>query len=405
MPCRPRKVEKLGNHRANPAGAPSHSSMSQKTRGSRPNKAASSIASDASTASARRSYAASSRTKAKTSPASPGHAERIETVIAPCRIAASHRDLRLDARMGIVAFEDEILVAEGEQVLGGRREPQGRQLARRPRELEPRLLEMVEVEVRIAERVDELARRQIGHLRDHQGEQRIGRDVERHAEKDVGGALVELTGEPAVDDVELEEAMARRQRHLVDVGRVPGGNDQAARIRIAPDHGDDVGDLVDLAAVGRRPRAPLLAVDRSELAALVRPFVPDGNAVVVEVLDVGVAGEEPEQLMDDRFDVQLLGGDERKALREDEAHLVAEHRQRAGAGAVALLQTGLEDAVDQVEIFAHGFPECRGTLSRAREVTSTAGTTRLPSGPIPPRARGGSAASRGSNSTARSSPP
>ena len=54
------------------------------------------------------------------------------------------------------------------------------------------------------------------------------------------------------------------------------------------------------------------AVDRPKLARLrVRPLVPDGDTMLVEVLDVGVAGEKPEQLVGDRWKVQLLGGDER----------------------------------------------------------------------------------------------
>ena len=76
--------------------------------------------------------------------------------------------------------------------------------------------------MRVAEGVDELAGLQAGDLRHHHGQQRIGGDVERHAEEDVGGALVELAGELAVGDVELEQAVAGRQRLLVDVGRVPG---------------------------------------------------------------------------------------------------------------------------------------------------------------------------------------
>ena len=111
--------------------------------------------------------------------------------------------------------------------------------------------------------------------------------------------------------------MARRQRHLVDVGRIPGGDDQAAGIRIAPDHVHHIGDLVDGAAVLRRPGAPLPAVDRAEVAVFVGPFVPDPHAVVVEIFDVGVAGQKPQQLVDDRLDVQLLGGGERKARRRD----------------------------------------------------------------------------------------
>ena len=60
----------------------------------------------------------------------------------------------------------------------------------------------------------------------------------------------------------------------------------------------------------------MLAVDRAEIAALVGPFVPNAHAVLVEILDVGVAGQEPEQLVDDRFQVQLLGGEQREAVSE-----------------------------------------------------------------------------------------
>ena len=62
--------------------------------------------------------------------------------------------------------------------------------------------------MRVAERVDEFAGLQAGHLRHHHRQQRIGGDVEGHAEEDVGGALVELAGEPPLRDIELEEAMA-----------------------------------------------------------------------------------------------------------------------------------------------------------------------------------------------------
>src|SRR6185437_13799176 len=171
MPCRPRNEEKLANHSAKPTGAPSHSAMSQKRRALGPNNAASIIASFASTSSSRRSYAASSHTKASTRPASPGRAGRIAAVIALIRSVASHRDLRLDVRVRIVALEDEVLVAEGEQILGGRSETHGRHLARRSAELLARLLEVVEIEVRVAERMDEVAGREAGHLRDHHGEQ------------------------------------------------------------------------------------------------------------------------------------------------------------------------------------------------------------------------------------------
>ena len=74
-----------------------------------------------------------------------------------------------------------------------------------------------EIQVRIAEGVHEVAGFQAAHLRHHHGEQGVAGDVERHAEEDVGAALVELAGELAVRHIELEEGMAGRQRHL---GRV-----------------------------------------------------------------------------------------------------------------------------------------------------------------------------------------
>ena len=66
--------------------------------------------------------------------------------------------------------------------------------------------------------------------------------------------------------------------------------------------------------------------------------------------------EKPEQLVHDRLQRQPLGGQHREARRQIEAHLVAEHRQRAGAGAVVFLRTVGEDAFEQVVVLVHGVP-------------------------------------------------
>jgi hypothetical protein len=84
----------------------------------------------------------------------------------------------------------------------------------------------------VAEGVHKFTRRIAADLRQHQREQGIGGDVERHAQEDVGAALVELAGKLAIGDVELEQAMAGWQRHVVDIARIPGRNDMAARIRV-----------------------------------------------------------------------------------------------------------------------------------------------------------------------------
>ena len=52
------------------------------------------------------------------------------------------------------------------------------------------LLQVVGVDVGVAEGVDELAGGEPRHLRHHVGQEGIGGDVERHAEEEVGAALV-----------------------------------------------------------------------------------------------------------------------------------------------------------------------------------------------------------------------
>ena len=130
----------------------------------------------------------------------------------------------------------------------------------------------------------------------------------------------------------------------------------------------DIGDLVDGRAVRRGPRAPLRAVDRTEVAVRVGPLVPDPNAVIVEIFDVGIAGEEPEQFVDDRLEMQFLGREQRKTLGEIEPHLMAEHGQRPGAGTVVLLDAVSENPLHQVLVLAHGSrpPPTHATLAFLR---------------------------------------
>ena len=128
----------------------------------------------------------------------------------------------------------------------------------------------------------------------------------------------------------------------------------------------DVGDLVDAASVRRRPRSPLRAIDRAEIAIGVGPFVPDRDAVVPEIFDVGVAFEKPQQLVHDRLQRQLLGCQHRKSGGQIEAHLMAEDRQRAGSGAVVFLRAVGEDSFEQIVILIHDVtyePSVQGQLT------------------------------------------
>ena len=213
---------------------------------------------------------------------------------------------------------------------------------------------MVAVDVAVAAGPDEVADVQLALLRHHVRQQRVARDVEGHAEEDVGAALVELAAEPGAArrrrrrHVELEERVTGQQRHLRQVGDVPGADDDPARVGIGLELLDDVGDLVDVTAVGCRPGAPLDAVHRTEIAIRTRPLVPDRDVALLQPARVAVAAQEPEQLEDDRAQVHLLGRDQREAFAQVETHLVAEDALRSGARAVGLGDAVVADVAQEV---------------------------------------------------------
>jgi hypothetical protein len=132
--------------------------------------------------------------------------------------------------------------------------------------------------------------------------------------------------------------------------------------------------LIDGTAIRRGPGAPLFSVDGAELAALVRPFVPDAHTVLAQILDIGRAHEEPQQLVNDGFDVQLLGRDQREALRQVEAHLVAEYAQRARTRAIVLAGAVRADVAQKIEILPHIKPwrrrDCRSAAHGGRHRAS-----------------------------------
>src|SRR5262249_2958415 len=118
---------------------------------------------------------------------------------------------------------------------------------------------------------------------------------------------------------------------------------------------DHPADLVYRLAAGPMPRPPLSAVDRTELSVCVRPLVPDSHPVLVEVADVCVSSQKPEQLVDDRLQMKLLRSQQRETFAEIEPHLIAKGRKGAGPGAVALWRALREDVLDEIQILPHLF--------------------------------------------------
>ncbi len=125
---------------------------------------------------------------------------------------------------------------------------------------------------------------------------------------------------------------------------------------------DQLRDLVDMAAVRCRPAAPLIAIDRAQVAIRVGPLIPDRDAVFLQISDIGRAGQKPDQLMNDGFEMQLLGRDQREAFLQIKTHLVTENRARAGAGTVGFGRAMLIHMAHEIEVLAHEWTPGKGVL-------------------------------------------
>lgn len=180
--------------------------------------------------------------------------------------------------------------------------------------------------------------------------------------------------------------MARLQCHLGQFRDVPCRDDHPTRVRIFLDLLHHGCDLIDHFTGSRLPRAPLYAVDRPEVAVLLSelivvqngllecaqfripllgtlywqlaadlgevvlegPLRPDVDVALQQIADVAIALEEPDQLLSNRVEAYLLGGDEGEPLCQVEADLPTEHAARARAGTITLVYTVFEDVPQEV---------------------------------------------------------
>jgi hypothetical protein len=100
----------------------------------------------------------------------------------------------------------------------------------------------------------------------------------------------------------------------------------ATAVRILFEILNEACNLIDGPSLGSAPAAPLGAIDGTEITLGIRPLVPDGNAIFLEVVDVGIPFEEPEQFVNDGAEVKLFGGEKGEALCEIKALLRPEDR-------------------------------------------------------------------------------
>ena len=68
--------------------------------------------------------------------------------------------------------------------------------------------------------------------------------------------------------------------------------------------------------------------------------------MLLEPAHVGVAAQEPQQLIDDGFEVHFLGRQQGKAVRQIAAQLIAEYATRARSRAVLLVHTMFHHMLD-----------------------------------------------------------
>ena len=73
---------------------------------------------------------------------------------------------------------------------------------------------------------------------------------------------------------------------------------------------NDTSELVNcLRTVSDSPGSPLLSINRAKISILIGPLVPDRDTVVIQVFDIGITIQEPEQFVNDRTQVELLRGE------------------------------------------------------------------------------------------------
>ncbi len=150
-----------------------------------------------------------------------------------------HRDWRFDSGVRFIAHDFKVFVLVVKNRIGFAFDVQFGIRHRCTAQLQCHLLGVVAVNVAIATGPNEIAHIQIALLRHHVREQGIAGNIERHAQENIGTALVQLAAQFAFAigcggwcNIKLEKGMAWHQRHFVQLTHVPTADNDAARIGV-----------------------------------------------------------------------------------------------------------------------------------------------------------------------------
>ena len=72
-------------------------------------------------------------------------------------------------------------------------------------------------------------------------------------------------------------------------------------------------NLVNHFALCAFPETPLFSIHGAQVSLFIGPFVPDPNPVFLQVSDIGIPTEKPEQFVNDTPQMDTLGSDQRLA--------------------------------------------------------------------------------------------
>lgn len=149
---------------------------------------------------------------------------------------------------------------------------------------------MVKIDMSIAHSVDQSARMEVGSVSEDMREKCIRGNVERHAQTHITRPLVKKTRQSPLlsrlprlliqlhpwreGNIELRKHVARRERHLAQVGGIPGTHDDAPIKRCIHDLVDNILELIHTLAgiiclridVLRTEVSPLETIDGAEVA-------------------------------------------------------------------------------------------------------------------------------------------
>src|SRR3546814_17455829 len=104
--------------------------------------------------------------------------------------------------------------------------------AGRGRQWQRDLLQVFAIQVTVAAGPDKVSDFQVALLGYQVSQQGITGDIKGHTQENIGAALVQLAGQSAIGQIEMEECMAGRQGDIGSLGYVPGRYSPSARIRV-----------------------------------------------------------------------------------------------------------------------------------------------------------------------------